>query len=352
VAQSDNRRPEGQAMPRMSDVATMAGVSLGTVSNALNHPDRLSPVTLKRIRRVIKELGFVRNGAAQSLARGISNTIGFVIIDLSNSFFLDMSRGAEQAAAEAGFSLILANSDMDMARQDSHLDLFDQQRTAGVLLAPLPGLFSGLERARQHGQPVVLLNAAPQQAGDYCAVLTNNEHGGYLAARHLIEQGCRQLAFCGNIDALPPIRQRYSGAVRAVAQTNGAVRLELIPTPEVQVGDGLRVGHQVVEREPALRPDGIIAGADLLAAGIVQTILSQSDLRFPEDVSIIGYDDNRSAWNALIPLSTLAQPGLEMGRLAAQSLIDEITARDHRHRQIVLEPQLVVRDSSRRLAKT
>jgi LacI family transcriptional regulator len=332
----------------MSDVAAVAGVSLGTVSNALNHPDRLSPATLKRIRRVIQELGFVRNGAAQSLARGISTTIGFVIIDLSNSFFLDMSRGAEQAAAEAGFALILANSDMDMARQDTHLDLFDQQRTAGVLLAPLPGLFSGLERARQHGQPLVLLNAAPQTS-DHCAVLAHNEHGGYLAARHLIEQGCRQLAFCGNIDALPPIRQRYSGAARAVAETNGAVRLELIPTCEVQVGDGVKVGRQVIERETAWRPDGVIAGADLLAAGIVQTVLSQSDLRFPQDVAIIGYDDNRSAWNALIPLSTLAQPGLEMGRLAAQLLIEEITGRQgHRHRQIVLEPQLVVRDSSRR----
>jgi LacI family transcriptional regulator len=332
----------------MSDVAEAAGVALGTVSNALNHPERVSPATLRRVLTAIDDLGFVRNGAASSLAAGTSTMIGFVVIDLSNSYFLDMSRGAELAAAKAGYSLLVANSDMDITRQDANLDLFDQLRTAGMLLAPLPGLFSGLARIREHGRAVVMLNDGPP-GGDQCIVLANNEGGGYQAARHLIEEGCQRLAFAGNIDTLPPIRERYLGAVKAVGETKGAVTLELIATREVQVKNGQKVGQQLLERGRDRLPDGIIAGADLLAAGLVQTLLNASDLRVPEDIAIIGYDDNRSAWNALTPLSTLAQPGLEMGRLATQLLIEEIgQPATHVHRQVVLEPTLVVRESSRR----
>ncbi|MDR1512764.1 MAG: LacI family transcriptional regulator [Propionibacteriaceae bacterium] len=337
-----------EAVPRMSDVAKAAGVSLGTVSNALNHPNRVAPETLQRIRGVIDELGFVRNDAATSLAAGKSNVIGFVILNLANTIFLDMSTGAEAVAGKEGFSVLLANSDMDVVRQSTYLDLFDRQQAAGILFAPMPHLLSGMERIRQRGQRVVLVNADPP-AQDQCAVLANDAHGGYLAAKHLIEQGCKRLVFAGYIDSWPPLRQRYLGAVKAVNETVGAVQLELIPTREVRVEEGAAIGQQLLERKPSRRPDGIIAGADLVAAGIVGAVTAGSALRFPHDMAIIGYDDNRASWNALVPLSTVAQPGLEMGRLAASLLIEEITAgEDHVHRQVVLEPQLVVRESSRR----
>ncbi|MDR0593908.1 MAG: LacI family transcriptional regulator [Bifidobacteriaceae bacterium] len=332
----------------MTDVARAAGVSLGTVSNAVNHPDRVAPGTLQRIRRVIDEMGFVRNATAQSLAAGTSSVVGFVVLNLANTIFLDMSSGAQASAAKAGLSLLLANSDMDVVRQSTYLDLFAEQPAAGLLFAPMPHLFSGMERIRQRGMPVVLLNARPPEQSQ-CAVVANDEDGGYQAARHLIEQGCRRLAFVGYIDSWPPLHERYLGAVRAVNETAGAVQLELIPTREVRTEDGAAVGRQLVERKPERRPDGIIAGADLVAVGIIGAVLGSSDLRFPSDLAIIGYDDNRASWNAQIPLSTMAQPGLEMGRIAADLLLEEILQPEsHVHRLVVLEPHLVVRDSSSR----
>ncbi|MCL2735797.1 MAG: LacI family transcriptional regulator [Propionibacteriaceae bacterium] len=332
----------------MSDVATAAGVSLGTVSNALNHPDRVHPDTLQRIRQVIDDLGFVRNATAQSLAAGSSTVVGFIALNLANTIFLDMSAGAEAVAAKSGYSILLANSGMDVERQSTYLDLFRQLPAAGLLFAPMPHLLSGMEQIRQRGQPIVLLNASPP-AANQCAVLANDEHGGYMAARHLLEQGCRRLAFAGYIDSWPPLQQRYLGAVRAVSETAGAVQLELIPTHEVRVEDGVAIGQRILDRKPERRPDGIIAGADLVANGIIGAVMTSSALRFPHDIAIIGYDDNRSSWNALIPLSTMAQPGLEMGRAAAELLIEEMTQADsHVHRQVMLEPHLVVRDSSRR----
>jgi LacI family transcriptional regulator len=104
-----------------------------------------------------------------------------------------------------------------------------------------------------------------------------------------------------------------------------------------------------MERHRADLPDGIIAGADLLAASLVQTVISSSDLRFPQDMAIVGYDDNQSAWDSLVPLTTLAQPGLEMGKLAALRLIDEITdPAEHVHQRAILTPSLVIRESTLR----
>src|SRR5687767_12136214 len=111
--------------PSMSDVAKRAGVALGTVSNAVNSPDKVSEDTLKRVQMAIEELGFVRNRAARALAAGTSNTIGFVLADLSNSFFVDMARGAEEVAQEHKMSVLLANSDVIVPKQKTYLNLFD-----------------------------------------------------------------------------------------------------------------------------------------------------------------------------------------------------------------------------------
>ena len=330
----------------MADVARLAGVALGTVSNVINSPQKVSEKTKTRVQSAIDELGFVRNGAAGSLAKGTSNTIGFVTIDLGNSFFLDMARGAEDEAQTLGKTLLLANSDVKLTKQDAYLSLFDEERMAGILLAPLPHSLSHAEKVRAHGRPVVVLNDAFDTA-DSCSVLVNNEHGGYLAARHLIELGRTRLAFVGGPESLTPIHDRFLGVQRAVAETNGSVSLEHILTREVQPEDGRKVGRTIAARTARRVPDGIVAAADLLAVGIVQTFLAESSISIPTDVAIVGYDNNRMAWDSTIPISTLSQPGREMGKVAAQLLLQEIlTPETHVHRRIILEPTLIARQSS------
>lgn len=340
------KRAASTGEPSVYDVARHAGVALGTVSNVLNHPHKVAEKTRIKVQRSIDELGFVRNGTAGALAAGTKNTIGFVTIDLSNSFFLDMARGAEEEAQQFGKSLLLANSDLKLTKQDAYLTLFDEERVAGILLAPLPYALQSAERVRSHGRPVVVLNDSASDL-DVCSVLVNNQHGGYMAARHLIELGRTRLAFVGGPDSLRPIHDRHEGVKRAVAETNGAVRLEFLPTREVQVEDGRKVGHAIATREKRRVPDGIVAAADLLALGILQSLLSVSDLSVPDDVALIGYDNNRSAWDSMIPISTLSQPGEEMGREAARLLLDEIQSpATHVHRRVILEPTVIARAST------
>jgi len=332
--------------PSMSDVARLAGVALGTVSNVLNSPDKVADDTIQRVQAAIDELGFVRNRAARSLAAGTSSTIGFVLVDLSNSFFVDMARGAEEVAEETGMSVLLANSDVLATKQVRYLDLFDEERVAGILLAPIPGHPDGLARVRDHGREVVLLNDSTNSS-DICSVVVNNQHGGYLAAKHLIDLGRRKLVFAGLLDeGVIPVRDRLAGVQQAVAETNGAVSLELIGTSEVRVEDGRSVGYQLRSRSPEERPDGMVAAADLLALGVIQALVG-SDIQVPKDIAIVGHDNNRSAWDSMISISTISQPGHDVGATAARLLIEEIRNPErHVHKKVILEPSLIVREST------
>ena len=331
-------------MPRMADAARRAGVALGTVSNVLNQPEKVSEHTRMRVHRAIEELGFVPNRAARLLAAGTSSTIGFVIIDLSNSFFLDMARGAEREAHEHGLSVLLADSDMQDGKQKTYLQLFNEERVAGVLLAPLPGTLTEMRAIRERGTRVVVLNDFA--GADTCSVSVDNELGGYTATRHLIQTGRRRLVFAGEHRGVGPLDERAHGAARAIAETNGAVTMEFLPTHEVQVEQGREVGRLLAARPLGERPDGVVAAADLLALGIVQAMLADG-VRIPDDVAIIGYDNNRSAWESVVPISTIAQPGEDMGHVATRLLLDELrSGADHVHEHVVLKPTLIVRSSS------
>jgi LacI family transcriptional regulator len=329
----------------MADVAKHAGVSLGTVSNVLNKPNQVRPELVARVRSSIAELGFSRNNAARSLAAGHSRTIGFVMVDLVNSYFVDMARGAEAVVRDADMFLLLANSDIRESTQAAYLDHFDQEQVAGILLTPVGGNLDGMAQARAHGRPVVIVDSDPHLA-DCCSVSTDNVQSGYIAARHLIDLGRRRLAFAGGPRDYRPIADRLAGAERAVREAQG-VTLEYLASGEVQVPQGLVIGHDLVERPAADLPDGIIAATDLLALGILQGIFSRSELRIPDDVALVACDDNRSAYDSIIPISTVELPGIEMGRASAQLLLDEVRwPDDHTHRRVILEPHLIAREST------
>ncbi|WP_308061596.1 LacI family DNA-binding transcriptional regulator [Streptomyces scabiei] len=170
-------------------------------------------MTAQRVREAIDRLGFVRNDAARSLASGSNDSVGMVLADIENSLFIDMAHGAQEAARTAGLNLLLANTACDMGLQNDYLDVFDEARVTGVLLAPMEDSTEGIARMRSHGRQIVLLNFAPRP-GTCCSVLVNNEHVGYLAARHLIDTGRTRLAYVVAHDDYQPVRDRRRGCAR------------------------------------------------------------------------------------------------------------------------------------------
>jgi len=338
-------RANGQGAPSMSDVAKAAGVSLGTVSNVLNQPEKVSPATAQRVRDAIAQLGFVRNDAARSLASGSNSSVGMVLADIENSLFIDMAHGAQEAARASGLRLLLANAACDMTQQDDYLDLFDQSRVTGVLLAPMEDSSAGIARIRSHGRPVVLLNYAPRPAS-CCAVLVNNEHAGYLAARHLVDSGRRRLAFVAAHDDYQPVRDRRRGVRDAIADAVG-VQLEEIDSGGLTTEHGHRAGRQLAARPAHELPDGLIVVTDQLANGIIHELHVVAGIRVPAAVAVVGCENNRAAGPAAVALTAVDMPGRLMGQEALRLLLDEVNGgARHRHATVVLEPELVVRASA------
>jgi LacI family transcriptional regulator len=330
----------------MLDVARHVGVSIATVSNVINRPEKVAEATAERVRAAIAELGFVRNDAARLLATGTTSSIGMVLADIDNSLYVDMAHGAQQGTDGVGLRLVLGNAACDMRRQDDYLHLFDEARVAGVLLSPMEDSLDGIERMRSHGRPIVLLNY--EQAGaECCTVLVDNEQVGYLAARHLIETGRTRLAFVAARNEYQPVRARHAGVRRAVAEAQG-VSLETIDADGLRFEHGQAVAGALAGRAQGSLPDGVVAVTDDLGNGFADGLHSARVAEVPGDIAVVGCEDNRSARSGPVALTAVELRGVEMGEAAAALLLEELNAPagEHRHRTVTVRPALVERGST------
>ncbi|HEX4660679.1 MAG TPA: LacI family DNA-binding transcriptional regulator [Streptosporangiaceae bacterium] len=329
------------------DVARHAGVSLGTVSNVLNRPERVAAATRERVLRAIDDLGFVRNEAARQLRAGRSRTIGLIVLDVANPFFTDVAAGVETAAEEAGLSVILCNSRDSATREDHYLSLLQEQRAYGILMTPISGKNGRIEELRDHGTPIVFVDRGSTKR--QCSVSVDDVAGGELAVAHLVEQGHQRIAVVGGPTSINQVADRLAGA-RAAARRAGLPKsaVTLIRTPGLNVAAGRRAGEQIAGMSAGTRPTAAFCANDLLALGVLQE-MTRRGLDVPGDLAIVGYDDIDFAAAAAVPLTSVRQPRAQLGQSAADLLIDEVSSPDtHQHRQVVFEPELVVRESTTR----
>jgi LacI family transcriptional regulator len=326
----------------VKDVAALAGVSVGTVSNVLNGSTKVSPDAVDRVRSAIEELGYVRNDAARQLRAGRSTTVGLVVLDVRNPFFTDVARGAEDEAAKHGLSVILGNSDENAEREGSYLDLFEEQRVHGVLISPYGDIEPRLLRLRQRGVPVVLVDRESRDA-TLSSVSVDDFAGGRLAVEHLLATGRRRIGFAGGSSDIRQVADRLAGARAAIAEVPGAT-LEVLPLEALTVLKGRRLGEQLLTVDSPI--DAIFAANDLVAVGLLQALVMSGARRVPDDIALIGFDDIDFASAAVVPLSSIRQPRHEIGATALRILREEAAEPDLPPRRIVFQPELVVRGST------
>jgi len=329
------------------EVAAAASVSVGTVSNVLNRPAKVAPATVERVMRAIEELGFVRNDAARQLRAGRSRSIGLVVLDVGNPFFAEVARGAEARAAEDDMTVLLGNSDERLDRESAYLELFREQRVNGVLVTPVTEDLALLERLHKGGVPVILVDReAPGY--EFGSVAVDDVEGGHLAVSHLAAKGRRRIAFLGGPLAVRQVADRLAGARRAVEETPGAT-LEVIEMPALTVLHGRAAGEAILARDPRDRPDAVFAANDLLAVGALQALALMADVRVPEDIALIGYDDIDFAAATVVPLSSIRQPAHLIGYTAVDLLLKDLAEPDGSHeRSVRFQPELVARESTAR----
>jgi len=340
------RAPKKRSV-NMKDVAALAGVSVGTVSNVLNSSARVSERTSVRVLAAIDQLGWVPNESARQLRTGHSQAIGLVVLDVGNPFFSDLALGVENVLYSHGYTVHISNSDQQAEREERLLRQFEQQKVRGLLLAPIGNTTDAASRLRRNGIPVVMVDRA--RANDSCAVGCDDIEGGRLAASHLIEHGHRRIAFVGGPNSLAQVRDRRYGAETALAALGGSEKLINVPTPSLAIKPGVAAAQQIVAMDAATRPTAVFAANDLLAIGLLQGFVA-AGWSVPDDIALIGYDDIEFAAFSTVPLSSVRQPSTEIGERAATLLLDEIAAategRPHVHESVRLAPVLVARAST------
>jgi LacI family transcriptional regulator len=325
----------------ISDVAEQAGVSVGTVSNVVNRPDRVAEGTRERVRAAIDALGWVPNGSAATLRAGRATLVGLIVPDIRNPFFTEVARGAEDMAAANGEAIVICNTDWLLPDERRALDGLARQRVRGIIINPAGEDERYLEWLTDRGIALVLLDHR-RSAGLVPSVVVDDVLGGRLAGEHLLGLGHRRIALVNGPTSIPQCEDRRLGLVAALSAAGldpglGAGR-ELMEV-EVEAMDAPSGLAAVDELFATSSPTAVFCANDLLAIGVIHG-LRKRGLRVPDDVAVVGYDDVELAAMTDPPLTTVHQPTYELGATAYELL------RSGEPEQRLFSPHLVQREST------
>lgn len=329
----------------IKDVASAAGVSVGTVSNVLNHPKRVRPDTLAKVNAAMASLGYVRNESARQLRAGKSRVLAYVVLDNGNPFFTDVAAGIDDVADDDHLPVFLCNSAHDADREAAYLDHLRQQRVLGILITPVDPGSELLAEVAAQGVPVVVVDRT-RPGTDLCSVSVDDHLGGRLAVEHLVDRGHERIAFVGGPLEIGQVADRLAGARAAWADAGRAPEdLQVFDTDGLTTTEGRSVWERLVGMPSSRRPSAAFCANDLLAIGLLQQVISAGQT-VPGDLAIVGYDDIEFAAAAAVPLTSVRQPRHELGRAAARLALEEASDPDHVHQHVVFTPELVARTST------
>lgn len=329
-------------MITMRDVAERAGVSIATVSHVINETRPVSNELKARVLEAMQVLGYQPNLLARGLRRGETRTIGLIASDIADPFFAEMARCIEDAGFEQGYSVILCNSDRRRDKELFYARLLAEKQVDGVIFGTAGTSTEAIRLLQQRGMPLVVIDRRVS-AVQVDLVLADNVQGGTLATRHLLELGHRRIGhITGNIE-VSSFAERLEG-YRQALQAAGIPEDDQLVVPGSARADG---GRQAARDLLALRdrPTAIFACIDLLTLGVMREAAGLG-IDVPKDLSVVGFDDIALASMLTPPLTTVAQPKQEMGRLAAEMLLERIHDPDQAARKQVLDVELIVRGST------
>jgi len=328
-------------MPNIYDVAKRARVSVATVSAVLNDSAFVSADLKSRVQAAVAALGYQPNLLARSMARQKTQTLGMIVPDIANPFFPEVVRGAEDVAHGAGYTLLIASSDNDVAKEEVYLRLFLAKRVDGVILTKAPGRMPReLQQAFANaGVPVVLL--ARTVAGFVTdAVELDDKGAAYDGVTHLLRLGYQRVAFVGGLHGASTSRKRLEGYKAALRAANVPLEPALVTEGDFRVESGYRAGLDLLK----CRPEAVFIANYLMTVGFMEA-LRQYRLRCPEDVALVTCDDYPWMDSFSPRLTTIDLPKRELGAAAAQLLVERIAKGKGRARTVTLKNALRVRES-------
>jgi len=339
------KKRNGEQNPRKAasiyDVARESGVSAFTVSAVINNKSHVSKKLRERVEAAIQKLNYRPNLLARSLAKRKTHTIGMIVPDIVNPFFPMVVRGAEDAAQKNGYNLLLCNSDDNLEKEESALEVLLSKRVDGILLTKAVKDFrpSLQQMIKEVNVPIVLvMRTSPKVSQD--AVITDDYRGAYEAVCHLARSGRRRIGLMGGPMKVSNGKARWQGFNDALVASGLTYDPELVIEGDYRMESGYRGGHLLLSH----RPDGIYVANYLMTVGLLKAA-EEMGLRCPEDFGLVSFDDY--PWLGIFRprLTTVELPKYQLGYQAAELLLERIAGKRGKGIVRKLQPELRVRES-------
>lgn len=328
----------------IKDVAKEAGVSIATVSRVLNDVDVVNEETKKKVQEAIKKLGYRPNIVARSLKTQKSRTIGIIIPDISNQFYPEIVRGAEDVANIYDYNIILCNTDLDPEKEKEYLRVLKEKMVDGAIYMSNSLEPETIELVKSLELPIVLVETTDKN-NTFPSVTIDNEEAAFEGTEYLIKKGNKRIAYIGiHEDAVHAAAYRFSGYKQALSKNNIALNENILYFAGLKAADGYDAINEILKKE---KIDAVFCASDELAMGAINA-LREKGVNVPEEVDVIGFDDIYSASIFYPKLTTVAQPMYDMGSVGMRMLIKFIDKIELPQEKFVLPHQIVERDSCKK----
>jgi LacI family transcriptional regulator len=328
-------------MATIYQVSELAGVSLATVSRVMNNNARVSDATRAKVLAAMDQLGYRPNSIAQSLASSRSNSIGILVSELHGPFYGEMLSGIENECRAAGKHVIIAAGHSEEASEKDGIEFLISRNCDALILHVEAVSDQYLIKLASGNLPIVLINRFIPALADNCISL-NNELGGYLATKQLLQQGHTQLAYIAGPMWKSDAKDRFAGHLRAMAEHKLDFNRTLFAEGDFRDSSGSSCMQQLLAT--GLPFTALVCANDEMAAGAMEVAREQG-LRVPQDLSIVGFDNLILARYIFPKLTTVDYPIGEMGRMAARWVLKHIYQQQALQLENVFEPVLVSRES-------
>ncbi|MDG3085764.1 substrate-binding domain-containing protein [Vibrio hannami] len=332
-------------MATMKDIAKLAGVSTSTVSHVINQSRFVSEEISEKVQKAAKDLNYAPSALARSLKMNRTRTIGLIVTTSTNPFFGEVVKGVERRCYQQNYNLILCNTEGDEERMKSSINTLLEKRVDGLLLlcSTLEGQYLDVFERYPDIPTVVMDWGETHFPSD--KIKDNSQLGGYLAAKHLIESGHKEIGCITGPLQRHQAQIRYAGFCQALEEAELQLRKDWIVESNFECDGGVDAFNKLFEKhgKDGL-PTAIFACNDMMAMGIINAA-NKHGISVPEDISIIGYDDVYISSFMVPPLTTIHQPKYRLGKAAVDTLLQRIENKGEALEVLPLEPTLVVRDS-------
>lgn len=329
-------------MATIKDVAKLASVSTTTVSHVINKTRFVAEATQKRVWEAVEELNYAPSAVARSLKCNTTRTIGMLVTQSFNPFFAEVMHGVENYCYKQGYTLFMCNTEGDLDKQKHYLRMLSEKRVDGLLVMCSDlneQLLTLLEKNTE--LPMVIMDWGPDSPHTD-KIIDNSEKGGYLATKHLIENGHTQIACITGQADKTTCKERVHGFQRAHEEANLSVKSEWILEGDFECASASKAVDKLLAME--VRPTALFCFNDIMALAAISRI-KQSGLRVPEDISVIGYDNIELSAYFSPPLTTIHQPKRRVGKTAVEILLERIKDKHHERRIFEMQPEVVSRSS-------